>query len=786
MKTDGYDFDLGDGLPLKLSNNGWSLRLPQNLVIGARSIGVHLSGGESVVGNLVDSSSQTFSDLAGSGDAVTARFTNEDHKLSFTWQLFVYRERPIVAVSFSATNDGPEALDIEDLFAIDGPLVDGLADEDSCIVLNNGPGLDYTWGAKVLEPVTTHLRPGTVAEAYWSTAIAVPSRGVNLVIGMGDAPTAFPRFVFSREGGNVGLYGTAVQETENTYPYRGDRHADYPERGINPILLESGRTISSRHALTRSDSIHTSLDDYADYVRDYVGMETRFGPATGLWGDYASNPTFDGIDPSTVTGGRLSTLMNILLEKLQRFGLTNIMFTLGVGVAEEHAPDGFDWRAALPDEARKRVDVHHPDYRGFAKGYRLSDHFPDGIRSFTDEIRRRAFKAAFHFTLLTHVKSGPPEWDDLAARTIKRKFLDDWGFDYLYLGSGATPRNLRRDQTIVEAFGRRLKRIREEVGPDVFILADTASLSSGLGMADGSRGARDFRGGNEVLLLHAMARRYYYHGKWFWLDSEFYDAAEQPFLWNSDVGDFENGSAPAVITPLERTRSWISVHAIACWSLFVGGALERTSDERFFLLSRALPVYRGRGYPVDLLAEEEPLSVWALRVSRASGDYAVVGLFNWTEDRHRGVSFARNEVVDDADEYLVFDFWAKRFLGSLRERYEVSLPPFCCQVLFLSKRRKYATLIGSDRHVTGAFAVEGWSYDSDTGELTGESTGPASTEHSLYFYLDEVAAVSSSDGCVAETVQPHVLRITVSFDEETTRRWKATLAKNVLWKQQGA
>ena len=786
MKTDGYGFDLGDGLRLQLSSNGWSLRLPADFAIGAQSIGVHLSGGEEVVGSLVDSSNQPFSDPAGSGDAVTARFINDDHELSFTWQMFIYRDRPIVAVSFSATNDGSQALDIEDLFVIDGPLVDGLADEHSCIVLNNGPGLDYAWGAKVLEPVTTHLRPGTAAEAYWSTAIAVPSRGVNLVIGMGDAPTAFPRFVFSREGDNVRLYGAAVQETENTYPYRGDRHTDYPEGGINPILLESGRTISSRYAFTRSESIHTSLDDYADYVRDYVGMETRFGPATGLWGDYASNPAFDGIDPSTITGERLSTVMDILQEKLQKFGLTNIMFTLGVGAAEEHAPDGFDWRAALPDEDRRRVDVMDPDYQGFAKGYRLADHFPDGIRSFTDGIHRRGFKAAFHFTLLTHVKSGPPEWDDLAARTVKRRFLDDWGFDYLYLGSGTTPRNMRRDQTIVEAFGGRLKRIREEVGPDVFILADTASLSSGLGEADGSRGARDFRGGNEVLLLHAMSRRYYYHGKWFWLDSEFYDPAERPFLWNSDVGDFDDGSAPAVITPLERTRSWISVHAIACWSLFVGGALERTSDERFFLLSRALPVYRGRGYPVDLLAEEEPLSVWALRVSQASGEHLVVGLFNWTVDQQRMVSFERGEVVDDAAEYLVFDFWAKRLLGSLRERHEVSLPPFCCQVLFLSKKRQFATLMGSDRHVTGAFAVENWSYDSEAGELTGESTGPVSTEHSLYFHLEEVAAASSAEGCVAETLQPHVLRITIRFDEETTRKWRATLDRNVLWKQKGA
>ena len=124
-----------------------------------------------------------------------------------------------------------------------------------------------------------------------------------------------------------------------------------------------------------------------------------------------------------------------------------------------------------------------------------------------------------------------------------------------------------------------------------------------------------------------------------------------------------------IISPLEKTKAWISLQAIACWSFFVGGALEKTTDERFDLLSRALPVYPGRGYPLDLMAEENPLSVWVLPVSHPwGGNHTVIGLFNWSsEEQARTVSFSRRDVASDEGEYLLFDFWSRRFLGSLKK-----------------------------------------------------------------------------------------------------------------------
>ena len=116
---------------------------------------------------------------------------------------------------------------------------------------------------------------------------------------------------------------------------------------------------------------------------------------------------------------------------------------------------------------------------------------------------------------------------------------------------------------------------------------------------------------------------------------------------------------------------------------------------------------------IDLMAEKTPLSVWVLPVSQpGSDDHITIALFNWNKDEETSVSFKQDEVVDSEGQFLLFDFWNKRYLGTLHDEYEVSLPPFTCQVVFATEKQEGITLIGTDRHITGAFAIEEYHYDS--------------------------------------------------------------------------
>ncbi len=776
MKEKNYTLINKEEIHFDSVANTWTLLTADGFTIKESRVGAHLAGGKKIFGRFVQSKKKSFNDPAGSGDCVIAEFVNDEFNLSFIWQLYSYDKGPTRAIALTVTNDASDTVKVEDIFAIDGILFEDWEEKEKCRVLNCSPNMGgFLWYSKILEEVTTGLKSGSQIEAYWSTAINNPSRNINFVIGMGTAPKAFYRYVFSRDNSGIKLYASALQETKNNYPWIGPGGAvtANPKAKtipIHPLFLGAGRSIECRFSFAHSSSIHDALDNHANYVRDYLKIKLRFNPSSGLWGDYACDPSFRNIDPKHVTSVRLTTNMEILQDKLQPYGLSTIMFTLAVGEANEVAPDDFDWRSTIPDEVLKKIDVSRSDYQGLAEGFKLEEYFPDGVRSFTDEIHKRGFQAGFHFVEFQHIKGGKREWDDAAAKWIKKKYIDEWGFDYLFIGGGSE--NFQTDITLVEAYRNRIQRIRELVGPDIFISSTHPTQT--IGIVDSSRAAQDFRGGMETILLHQMAQRYFYHGKWFQLDPEFIDIAEKPFFWDSKIP-----LSQKIVTPFEKAKAIVSLYGINCWCFFVGGALERTSDERFHLYSRALPVYPGRAYPLDLMAEKNPLSVWVLPVSQpGSGDHITIALFNWNKDEETSVSFKQDEVVDSEGQFLLFDFWDKRYLGTLHDEYEVSLPPFTCQVVFATEKQEEITLIGTDRHITGAFAIEEYHYDSQKRIISGKSEGPQDTEHSLYFYLNDDTAPLSFDNCTGEMMEIHILRVTVNFDASPEQKWSVALDEN--------
>ncbi len=776
MKENKFTLVNKEEINFDTTTDTWTLDTADGITIKESRVGAHLVGGEKIFGKLIQSEKKPFSDTAGSGECVIAEFVNDAHKLSFIWQLYCYENAPTRAVALSVTNNGSDTLKVEDIFAIDGTLFEDWDEKEKCRVLNCSPNMGgFLWYSRFLEEVTTGLNSGSQIEAYWSTAINNPARNINFVIGMGAAPKAFYRYVFSRDNSRVKLYASALQETKNNYPWIGPGGvvAANPNAEIipiHPLFLGAGRSIDCRFSFANSISIHNALDKHADYVRDYLEIKLRYDPPAGLWGDYACDPSFRNINPEYVTSKRLTANMDILQKHLQKYGLTTIMYTLAVGEANEVAPDDFDWRSTIPDEVLKKIDASRSDYQGLAEGFKLDDYFPEGIKSFNEEIHKRGFQAGFHFVEFQHIKGGKREWDEAAAKWIKKKYTDDWGFDYLFIGGGS--QNYQTDITLIEAYRNRIQRIRELVGPDIFISSTHPTQT--IGIVDSSRAAQDFRGSMETILLHQMAQRYFYHGKWFHLDPEFIDIAERPFFWDSKIP-----LSQKIITPFEKAKALISLYSINCWCFFVGGALERTSDERFYLYTRALPVYPGRAYPLDLMAEKNPLSIWVLPVSQSGdGGHTVVGLFNWNKDEQIRVSFKQNEVVESKGAFFLFDFWDKRFLGTLNDEYAVSLPPFTCQVVFATEKQKEVTLIGSDRHITGAFAVEEWRYDLQDRVITGRTAGPPHTEHALYFYLEDDIAPLSFENCSCEMMEIHVLRVTVKFDEKLERNWQVKLNEN--------
>lgn len=115
------------------------------------------------------------------------------------------------------------------------------------------------------------------------------------------------------------------------------------------------------------------------------------------------------------------------------------------------------------------------------------------------------------------------------------------------------------------------------------------------------------------------------------------------------------------------------------------------------LLQQTLPVCDVR--PLDLLPLDELKPVWDLKLRRAFGAWDLVSVFNWSDaPSTQRVAFA-DLGLDSQQEYLVYEFWSQKLLGSRRGNLELPLPPHANVLLAVDARQDRPQFVSTDRHV---------------------------------------------------------------------------------------
>lgn len=185
-------------------------------------------------------------------------------------------------------------------------------------------------------------------------------------------------------------------------------------------------------------------------------------------------------------------------------------------------------------------------------------------------------------------------------------------------------------------------------------------------------------------------------------------------VWYSDPDTLLVGEAAS----LDTARLATTVVALPGQMMFAGDRLDRLAPERMWLLQRSLPVCGAR--PLDLFPVYDLKDVWALKVRRDFGQWDVVSLFNYTERAaNRKVAFGELG-LDPLAEYLVYDFWAAKFLGRKKRYVEARVPARGNVLLAVHRAEDRPQFLSTDRHVTqGGTSIEALHWDSATGELTG-------------------------------------------------------------------
>jgi hypothetical protein len=748
-----------DHAPVSFAAGRFDLRIPPRdgapeLAITGAQAGLAPAGGALSLSSewlVLDARPEAGEDACGRRAGWSASFLCGGGALRVDWGAAVYDRLPAAAVWMSVANlsDVDQHLLRLDALRADpdaGARVQSAVRPGRALLLNNGLWMDTPHDAWRLP-----LLDGQPREAFWSAGIGEPG-GAALAAGIGEPATACASVEVARRGEALAL------------ALGGWLWID-PRR--RPLRLPPGRSFAlQRMLIVSAAGLHEGLVQYAELAARYAQVRLRFPPYAGIFAAYGGDPAGEHPERHPLTEARIETLRAVVDRHLKPYGLDTFK-TQFAGLSS--GPPGMvgqrsQWTSLDIAPAREGL-VERVRESGFTPdAYDSRRDFPSGIAAHVRDLAARGYRPALVCRPFLNIRGGPPEYDQLAADLFGMA-VEQWGYRYLMFDFTSDDYESADDtRTMAQGIRSRFQAVRDRVGPDVFIEACMVSPGPVLGIADGFRHACDWRGGVEAQLARQACARYYYHGRWFQLDHEFFDPHLRPFTW-VDQG------VEGLLAPLDRVKLWVSFGALTGFSWLTGGVIERVSAERWRLFTRALPVHGRCARPLDLL-EGDPPGAWRLDAHAAGQPYSAIGLFNWT-GAPRAVELSAAE-LGFGGAGLFFDFWERRLLGPAG-RVRAELPPWSCKVLFVQPDADGPVWVGTDRHATGAIGLDAFAFDPGAGVISGACSGPAGTRQRHYARLPEGWAPASAEGASFEVPHSRLLEVRADIGPSGRQAWRVQL-----------
>ena len=368
---------------------------------------------------------------------------------------------------------------------------------------------------------------------------------------------------------------------------------------------------------------------------------------------------------------------------------------------------------------------------------------------------------------------------------LKKLFttLDDWGFEYYkFDGEHALPqyvpgldKSRLYDKSLdpLVAYHRRLELIRETMGPNRFIEGCPAGTPlNGIGYFNSYFNGDDVFNswqGMYALFSSINANAFLNHLVVYLMPGEGIDV--EPRMTLAEAEKKRVRSVVATARTRETPPAGFGVtlpeaHTLVTYVSLTGvvyplaSVMPELPDERVRLLKMTMPTMpilpvdlfsRGTDMRWDRFKTTQPdfyihnyPEILDLKVNAKSGTYDVVGFTNWrSEPATREISLADKLGLDPGASHLVFDFWGQKLLGVFKGQMKVEIEPHDTRVLLIHPVLNRPQLVGTSRHITGAYSILDQVWDAAKSTLRGSSRTVAGEPYTLWFYIPEGVAVAA-------------------------------------------
>jgi hypothetical protein len=214
-------------------------------------------------------------------------------------------------------------------------------------------------------------------------------------------------------------------------------------------------------------------------------------------------------------------------------------------------------------------------------------------------------------------------------------------------------------------------------------------------------------------------------------------------------------------TTVAEARTLVSWVALSGVVYSLGSLVAELPQDRAKLLKMTLPTMPIM--PIDLFSRGTDMPMWDtfkhttpddyihnypeivdLKINQPAGVYDVAGLINWRSwPTTRELSFADELGLNADTPYVVFDFWKQKLLGVFRRRMDIEIEPHDTRVLLIHPLLNRPQLVGTSRHITGAYSIKELAWDGPANSLRGTSQTVPGDDYTLWVYVPNGLAVSS-------------------------------------------